>query len=194
MQFPIAISLFTIATFFFAYIFVGGFLWGAGFQPIPRKSLIRMIELSSPKEGMVTYDLGSGFGRIVIAVAERTKASCIGVEIDPIKCWWSRYQINKRRLGSRAIIIRANLMSVNLGGADIVYLFLWSGIMQRLKAKILSEMKPGCVVLSYWHKFNGWEPEYSDDKLKVYLYRVPHRSYLPAIHLSLGSALIRSPG
>ena len=165
-----------LALIFFAYILVGGFIWGAGYQPVPKKCLLRMIELSSPSEGTNLYDLGSGFGRIVIEVARRTGARCTGIEIDPVKCLWATLAVRRNGLQDRVRIIRSNLLKADISSADVVFVFLWSGIMEKLRKKIISEMKPGSLVVSYWHRFRDWEPEISDEKLRVYLYRVPNRA------------------
>jgi len=173
--FPLEIAIASLlALIFSAYILVGGFIWGAGYQPVPKKSLLRMIELSSPSERTNVYDLGSGFGRIVIEVARRTGARCTGVEIDPVKCFWASWAVRRNGFQERVRIIRSNLLEADISSADVVFVFLWSRIMERLKEKITSEMKPGSLVVSYWHRFRGWEPEASDEKLRVYLYRVPH--------------------
>jgi hypothetical protein len=47
--------------------------------------------------------------------------------------------------------------------------------MGKLKQKVLEEMRPGGVVVSYDHRFEGWRPESADAELNVYLYRLPLR-------------------
>jgi len=158
--------------FFFSWEVFSGFIWGAGYEPVPRKVLDVMIELSKPEKGKKVYDLGSGFGRIVIEVAKRTGAECIGVEIDPIKCWWSKLMVKRKGLQDRVKIIRKNLFEVDVSDADIIFLFLWSAMMPKLEKKLKSEMKPGSIVVSYWHRFEDWIPEKIDVIHRVYLYRV----------------------
>jgi ribosomal protein L11 methylase PrmA len=174
MDFVLASTLLLlVVALFLAYVFLGGFISGAGYQPTPRSTLETMFEFSQPDETRKVFDLGSGFGRIVIEVAERFRSDCTGVEVDPMKVWWSRRSIRKRGLESRARVVRGNLMSADISKADIVYVFLWEGIMQRLREKVLREMKPGSVVVSYYHRFAGWQPEREDKDKRVYLYRVP---------------------
>lgn len=173
--FLVATFLLLVVALFLAYVFLGGFVSGAGYQPTPRSTLETMFEFSEPDEKKTVFDLGSGFGRIVIEVAERFRSDCTGVEVDPMKVWWSRRAIRKRGIENRARIIRRNLMSVDISRADIVYVFLWEGIMQRLREKVLREMRPGSVVVSYYHRFESWQPEREDQGKRVYLYRVPTR-------------------
>lgn len=169
---PVLIVLLT-SSLFIAYVVFGGFISGAGYQPVPGKNLEIMIEYSQPDEHKRVFDLGSGFGRIIIEMASRFKARCTGVEVDPLKVWWTRRRIRAKGLQSYADVVKGNLLSVDLSAADIVYVFLWAGIMQKLKQKVLAEMRPGSVVVSYYHEFQGWTPEKMDERNRVYMYRVP---------------------
>jgi ribosomal protein L11 methylase PrmA len=161
-----------LATAFFTYVVFGGFISGAGYQPVPGKNLEIMIEFSRPDETKRVFDLGSGFGKIIIRVSSRFHARCTGVEVDPLKVWWTRREIRRRGLQEYADVVKANLLEVDLSSADIVYVFLWEGIMQKLRSKVLREMKPSSVVVSYYHKFDDWEPEAEDTPNKVYMYRI----------------------
>jgi ribosomal protein L11 methylase PrmA len=160
---------------FAGFELIGGFLVGAGYQPTPKGILETMIEFSQPDEKKKVYDLGSGFGRIVIAVASRYHSDCTGVEADPLKVWWSNRKIRLKGLQKIARVVNRNLMDVNISDADIVYVFLWDGIMQKLKTKVLAEMRPGSVVVSYYHRFHDWTPEKEDSKRRIFLYRVPSK-------------------
>ncbi len=140
---------------------------------MPGKNLEIMIEFSQPDETKRVFDLGSGFGKIIIRVSSRFHSRCTGVEVDPLKVWWTRREIRRRGLQSLADVVRANLLEVDLASADIVYVFLWEGIMQKLRKKALAEMKPGSIVVSYYHKFDDWEAEVEDGPNRVYLYRIP---------------------
>ncbi len=171
-----AVLLVLLAIALFAgFELVGGFLVGAGYQPTPRGILETMFEYSEPDEKKTVFDLGSGFGRIVIEVASRFHSKVTGVEADPLKVWWSNRKIRAKGLQSNAKVVNKNLMEVDIRGADIVYVFLWDGIMQKLKTKVLAEMKPGSVVVSYYHRFHDWNPVREDPKRRIFMYRVPDR-------------------
>jgi predicted O-methyltransferase YrrM len=166
-----------------AIIVIGYFLWsfvkGAGYEPVPGRILDEMIEFSAPGPGKQVYDLGSGFGKIIIKVAQRTGAACTGVEVDPLKVWWTRRQIRAKGLEKQVKVVKQDLLDADISSADIVFVFLWDGIMQKLKSKVLREMKPGTLVVSYYHQFRGWVPEKEDVKAKVYLYRIPTEGSQP---------------
>jgi len=158
-------------------VIIGYFLWsfvkGAGYEPVPAKILDEMIEFSQPGPGKKVFDLGSGFGKIILRVSQQTGATCVGVDVDPLKVWWTSRQIRAKGLEKKVSVLKQNLLEADISGADIVFVFLWDGIMQKLKGKVLREMKPGTVVVSYYHEFRGWQPERKDLKTKVFLYRIP---------------------
>lgn len=158
-------------------VVVGYFLWtfikGAGYEPTPSRVIDEMVEFSEPGPGKHVYDLGSGFGKIIMRVAQSTGATCTGVEVDPLKVWWTRRQIRAKGLVKKVDVVKDDLLHADISRADIVFVFLWDGIMRKLKEKVLKEMKPGSVVVSYYHEFHDWKPEREDRKEKVFLYRVP---------------------
>ena len=154
------------------YYFLSGFIWGAGYAPTSKREIDRIAELLKFGNGKF-YDLGSGFGRIVISVAEKYGVNCVGVEVDPLKCWWTNMMIRRKKLQGRISMIHANFLNVNLRDADMVFVFLSSttDIMERLRKKMWEEMRPGSVVVSYVHKFNSWSPLKQDGRL--FLYSIP---------------------
>ncbi len=170
--------------FIVAAVVVGYFLWpflkGAGYEPVPGRILARMIELSAPRKGQRVYDLGSGFGRIIIRVAQETGATCTGVEVDPTKVWWTRRVIRSKGLGGQVDVVKSNLLDADISQADFVFTFLWEGIMQKVAEKAVKEMKPGAMIVSYYHKILGWKPEKEDAKNRIYLYRIPEGSTIPS--------------
>jgi len=163
------------ATIFVAYLLVP-FLTGAGYEPVPSNVLARMIALSRPAKGQLVFDLGSGFGRMIIRVAQETGARCVGVEVDPIKVWWTRRAVNSKGLAAQVKVIHSNLLDADISQADFVFVFLWDGIMQKLGKKAIEEMRPGSMIVSYYHKIVGWQTETEDAKMRVYLYRIPPRT------------------
>jgi len=159
-----------------AYVLLSGLIWGSGFEPVPRRQLQYMLEVSGVGRGTRLYDLGSGFGRVVLEAAGSYGAVCVGVEIDPLKSWWSRRQAQKRSLDGRVEIRRKNLFDVDLSQADVAFVFLFPPMLGKLRDKMLREMPRGSVVVSYSHRFPEWEPELSNRKRGVYLYRIPARA------------------
>ena len=124
----------------------------------------------------VVFDLGSGDGRIILEAAKDFHARAVGIEVDPLKVLFSRLSIAASHLGGQARVVWGNFYHANLHDATIVTLFLTQGTNQRLKSKLLSELKPGSKVITYVWTFNGWTPVSKDESNELSLYVIPERT------------------
>ena len=134
-----------------------------------------MLELCGAGPTDVVYDLGSGDGRIIIEAARSYSAKAVGVEADPLRVLYSRLAVSLHSLKGRVRVVWGNFFHVDLSEATVVTLFLTQGTNQRLKAKLLSELKPGTRVVSYVWTFDGWAPARRDEGNELALYVVPER-------------------
>jgi precorrin-6B methylase 2 len=162
--------LFVLAAFI-AYFFLSGFIWGAGFQPTPKKEIELAAQLLGLKAGMVVFDLGSGTGQVVIHLAKKYQVKCVGIEIDPLKVWLSKFRIFLAGDVKTLVEIKqGNFLSQDLSKADAVFVFLSGGtkIMNNLEQKLQRELKEGTKIASYVHAFPNWRPIVSDRSIKIY--------------------------
>ena len=67
--------------------------FGAPWHPLSDENINRIIKFADLQPGETFYDLGSGDGRVLIAASSNQCLRGVGVEIDPIKVWLSRYFI-----------------------------------------------------------------------------------------------------
>ncbi len=152
------------------------FIWppGAPWVPAPNEKILKMLEMLEIKPGEKVYDLGSGDGRILIIAAQRFRAEGVGIEIDPLRVWYSRFLIRIKGLFPKIKIIRQNLLDADLSGADVVILFLLPKILGKLKIKLTSELKPGARIACYRYPLDL--PEIAqDEKEKIFLYQIPSK-------------------
>lgn len=171
-EFALAVGLF-VAAGVIAYFIFASFLFGAGYQPTPRRSVETMLRFAEVGPQDLLYDLGAGTGAIVFRAARTYRARVVGVEVDPV-----RYLILKarRRLGPFAdrITLRwGNLFDLEFRDATVITAFLWPGAMARLRPKLENELPDGARVVSHVHKVPGWTAERHDPDSDVYLYRWP---------------------
>jgi SAM-dependent methyltransferase len=167
----LSIALF-IAAGIMTYLFVVGFIWGAGYYPTPNKEIINAGELLEIKPGSTIYDLGCGFGKVVFTLAKRyPESKFLGVDIDPVKTGWCNFAVKLSGFSGRVRIIRQNILGVDLSDATRVYIFLSeeTRIMEHLREKMFDEMKPGSLVVSYVHRFQSWEPSAQKGDLRLYI-------------------------
>lgn len=151
-----ALSLFAFGYFIFTFLFVYALFFGAPYVPIPKNGLDKMIEFADIKPGQKTVDLGSGDGRIIIALA---KAGAIvhGYEINPLLVLWTMRKIKKEGLEGKAFVYLKSFWDVDLSSYDVVTLFGIRKIMGRLREKLDKELKPGAKIISFGFSFSGWQ-------------------------------------
>lgn len=145
-------------------------------QPTDRVTVRRILFLSGISEGESLFDLGCGDGRIVVAAAREFGAYATGIEIDPIRALWGKAWIVFAGLSRRARVIRGDMYTAELSGADVVILFLSTKANLRLQDRLRRELKPGARIVSYYHPIWGWKPdEIGEAKAghQIYLYRIP---------------------
>lgn len=149
---------------------------GAAWEPTSRRKVRRMLELSGAGPDDVVYDLGSGDGRVIIEAAKSYDARAVGIEADPLRVIYSRLAVSLHRLKGRVKVVWGNIFHVDLSEATVVTLFLTQRTNQRLKSKLLSELRPGTRVVSYVWTFDGWAPKSTDRENELALYVVPERA------------------
>ncbi|MFN0102044.1 MAG: SAM-dependent methyltransferase [Bryobacteraceae bacterium] len=119
-------------------------------------TLFRMAELTAHD---IVYDLGSGDGRVVIHAAKNFGARGVGIEIEGHRVKEAREAARAAGVGGRVRFVEQDLFKANIGEATVVFLYLFTAVMTRLKPKLFAELKPGTRVVAY--QFNGmgdWQP------------------------------------
>ena len=142
--------------------------FGAPFQPSSKKRVRIITEIAKIKEGERVAELGSGNGKLVIALA-KTGAEVHGYEINPVLILWSRWKIKKLGLEKKAFVHWKNFWKVDLKKFDVIILFQVYYIMRKLGNKIKKEAKKGTRVVSNTWKFPGKKPVKKISH--VYLYK-----------------------
>ena len=138
--------------------------WGAPWVPAPLRTVRKMLQRAGVQPGQKVVDLGAGEGRIVIAAALWFKAQAVGVEIDPVRCTIANTLIRLLGLRDRAHVHCGNLFELDLADADVVTLYLWPSTNQRLRSRLLKQLRPGARVVSFKFPFYGWTPINPDDR------------------------------
>jgi len=131
------------------------------FVPTPQPVVEAMLDLAAVKRTDVVYDLGSGDGRILIAAAKKYGARGVGIEIDPALVKKARENAAAAGVSNRVRFITGNLFTADLRSATVVTLYLLQSLNERLRPKLIRELKPGTRVVS--HVFN-MGPEWPAEK------------------------------
>jgi SAM-dependent methyltransferase len=156
-----------------SYFVYASFVYGAGYQPTPRSSVLAMLRLAEVGPQDVVFDLGAGTGAIVFRAARIYRARVVGVEVEPLRILILRLRRRLGPFGDRIEIVWGNLFRLDFRAATVVTAFLWPGAMARLRPKFEAELRPGARLVSHHHEVPGWTATVFDAKANVYLYRWP---------------------
>jgi len=154
---PWILGLMIIFLIIYGFFFMWPWLFGAPFEPTKERQVKKMIKLAKIKKGDKAVDLGSGDGRIVIALAKAGAKEAHGYEINPFLVWISRRKIKKAGLQKKAFIHYGSFWKANLRKYDVITLFQFGTVMNRLKKKFMRELKPGTRVISNHWRFHSWK-------------------------------------
>lgn len=102
----------------------------------------------------LVYELGSGEGTFLRVAAKEFGARGVGIEIDPLRYFISTLMIHIIRASDRITIKRKNFFDEDLSPATVVFVYLVPKALQRLKPKLISELKPGTRIISYKYEID----------------------------------------
>ncbi len=143
------------------------FLHDPVFVPSSDAKLATMIKLGKPTRKSRILDLGSGDGKIVLALANHG-FSAVGVEINPWLVRKSRQAASRLGLKNRATFIRQSFWKVDYSKYDLIFLYATSYIMERLERKLQAELKPGTRVVSNHFTFPNWRHKNQENDVFLY--------------------------
>jgi len=107
------------------------------------------------EERIVFYDLGCGYGRVASAVARDFPGfRVVGVDRSALKNLVSRIIFFKIRNLS---FLRKNIFDIDISNADLVYIYLWPTVVEKIREKLERELKPGAYVLVSTFPIKGWQ-------------------------------------
>jgi SAM-dependent methyltransferase len=129
------------------------------YVPTPEEVVDKMLELAAPKKGEVLYDLGCGDGRIVVTAAKKYGVKGTGVDIDPERIADSNKNAKAAGVTDQVKFVEADLFKMDFHDADIVALYLLTSVNEKLKPRLLDQLRPGARVVSHAFSMGDWEPE-----------------------------------
>ena len=152
---------------------------GAGEIPTPylpstQVAVEEMLRLADVRASDVVVDLGSGDGRIPIAAAVAFGARGFGVDIDAKLVEEANDNARKAGVADRVRFFQRDVFETDIREATVVTLYLLSGLVNRLKPKLIKELRPGTRIVAHDFGFKDWTPDRSVTISKnYYLYIVP---------------------
>lgn len=148
-------------------------MW-APFMATPKSALRRALRAAKLEQGETLYDLGSGTARALIIGEKEFGAKGIGFEIGLPIFISSRINLFLRRAKS-VRVFRKSFFDADLSKADVIFMFLTPRAFVGLEDKFVSEIRPGCRVVTFSSPLKFWQPQETislpDRQEKLYLYK-----------------------
>ncbi|HTM67845.1 MAG TPA: hypothetical protein VL426_00960 [Candidatus Binatia bacterium] len=151
------------------YLFaVPGYAEGPPYVPTKASAAAAMLSLLGASQGETVIDLGSGDGRLLIAAA-KTGCRAVGYELNLPLVLWSRLTALRQGVGRSVRVRWGNFWKADLSRADVVMVFGFSTMMERLGGKFAAELRPGARIICERYALPGWTPLAERDG--IYLYK-----------------------
>ena len=140
---------------------------------VPTDELVveAMLKMADVTASDILYDLGCGDGRIVVAAAMERGAHAVGVDMDPRRIAEANNLAEMVNVEDRVQFIQDDLLTVDFSDATVVTLYLLPSLKVKLKARILTELKPGARIIAHAFNMGRWQPDAKRAMGGVYLYK-----------------------
>jgi len=147
------------------------------FVPTPPEVVDAMLALANVHDGDVLYDLGSGDGRIPIAAARKFKVRATGIDIDPERIQEARANAVSAGVTGEVTFKQQDLFKTNFSDASVITLYLLPSLNEKLRPRLLAELKPGTRIVSHSFLMGDWKPDKSQDigGRMIYLWIIPKK-------------------
>ncbi len=148
----------------------------APFVPVWNSDLDRLLSLIKLKEDESFVELGSGTGRVLMAVAERyPENDVLGVEIQPVLWAWTWIRLGKWRKLGKVNVVWRDFLRTDLSRFDWAFLYGTPDRNEIVGKKLRKKLKAGAKVVSYAFEMPGWKVvRVSEEKgrLPIYIYEI----------------------
>lgn len=136
-----------------------------------KKTARAMCRLAKVSRKDIVYDLGCGDGTVLKIAAEEFGAKGIGIEIDPVRYLFSKIRFKINGLDKKVKIIKNNFYNVDISSASAIFVYLVPKALEKLRPKLLKELKSGTLLASF--KYKSSLPLVAYDKENdIYLHKI----------------------
>lgn len=130
-----------------------------------------IIDLAKIKKTDTVYELGSGDGEFALYTAKVTGANVVGIEIDPIRFYVSKFRSFFSPRRSKIKFIKDDFKKIDISATTVLYFYLVPAAIDRIMPKLKKEIKPGTRVVSYRYEIEGLKFIDENREHKLYLYK-----------------------
>jgi len=163
---------FSLALLFFFLCLA--FATGAPFVPSASGAVSSMMRFADIRPGQHVIDLGSGDGRLLLLAAKKG-ATATGFEINPFIVLWANIRAVCSPYRNSVHTVWKNFWTADISRADVVFVYLLPWKMETLERKLLTQLKPGSIVVSNSFIFPHIPQIHHDAKEHVYAFAIPKK-------------------
>lgn len=128
-------------------------LKGAPYVGTQDKEIGSILSQANLKPGTIFLELGCGDGRVVRSAVKNYKVIGIGVDINPLLILYCKL-ISKLQ-GIHTIQFQSkNILEINLDNADVIYIYLFPALVEKIKKKLLKINRKNVTIISHGFKIN----------------------------------------
>jgi cyclopropane fatty-acyl-phospholipid synthase-like methyltransferase len=145
------------------------------YVPSPQEVVDAMLKLAGVKNTDTVIDLGCGDGRIVVTAVKKFGAKrAIGYDLDPDRIAEANENAKQNGVADKVQFIEKNLFDAEIASASVITLYLLPGVNEKLKPRLLKELKPGTRIVSHSFSMGDWQPVKQEDigGRRIYLWIV----------------------
>ncbi|KAL8009560.1 putative villin headpiece, villin/Gelsolin, ADF-H/Gelsolin-like domain superfamily [Plasmopara halstedii] len=144
----------------------------APFIPSGKEVLDHTLDLLALSSDDVLFDLGCGDARLLVYAANKTSATCIGVEYDGDLVKRAQTRVQEHGLEALVDIQYGNALNVDLTRATALFLYLMPQGIKMLMPKLEEARRLHVRIVTYVFSIPGWKIDDQRDYkgTKIYLY------------------------
>ncbi len=153
----ILLTLLVVLVALLCVTFIMNFWLNIPSVPSPHAVVKTMIDLAKLKGKETVFDLGAGDGRVLIEAKKRYPGiKAIGCELIPTI--WALGKIRILLSRQDVTLQLKDALKEDVSSADVVLLYLFPALMDRLVERFDKELKPGTRVVSHTFQFHHKTP------------------------------------
>ncbi len=168
---------------FFAcfYVISNLFSWlkGAPYVPTKRKDIETILKEANLQKNDNFLELGSGDGRVTHIAVQKYGMKGLGIDINPTLIWYANI-LSKLKKIPHAKFKTQSIFDVKYEDADVIYIFLFPALIEKLKDNLLHETKNNVMIISHGFAIPFLAEyklkEIQASKFKTYFYKIKKSS------------------
>ena len=136
------------------------------------KAAVKIARINSKD---VVYELGCGEATFLTTAVKISGARGVGIEIEPSRFLAAWINIRLQKLTEKITLRKKNFFEIKLSNATVIFVYLVPRVLEKLKPKLIKELKIGAKIISYRYEFietKKFKKIAEDKKNKFYIYMI----------------------